>query len=231
LPQRRKGANQPFKEFKAITFYDEHGEHWHEVLSRKLRTQVGALVRREAERLGLRYADEKIANVDGATWIRIQLTDRPDQLPLDGLGLDFYHLSENVHRSRREVFGNDDEAGKQWAASVLHTFKHEGYEQAWDQLTTWRSTLRSPKKKAAADRLLNYVSERRDMINYPEFAERGWQIGSGPTESRCKTSTQRLKGRGRRWDTPNAEAVAALTTLYDSDQWNLYWQIPTPAKI
>jgi hypothetical protein len=35
--------------------------------------------------------------------------------------------------------------------------------------------------RAAADRLLNYVSERQDMINYPEFISKGWQIGSGPT--------------------------------------------------
>ena len=83
--------------------------------------------------------------------------------------------------------------------------------------------MRSPQKRAVADRLLNYVSERRDMINYPEFLAKGWQIGSGPTESRCKTSTSRLKGRGRRWDAPHAEAVAALTTLQDSHQWHLYW--------
>ena len=51
------------------------------------------------------------------------------------------------------------------------------------------------------------------MIRYPEFRERGWQIGSGPTESQCKLCTKRLKGYGRRWDRPNATAVAALDTL------------------
>ncbi|MFT5092858.1 MAG: hypothetical protein ACI93T_001680 [Porticoccaceae bacterium] len=84
-----------------------------------------------------------------------------------------------------------------------------------ESLLTWHRVLRGKKRKEAT-RLINYVVDRRDMINYPEFVERGWQIGSGPTESRCKTSTSRLKGRGRRWDMPNAEAVAALTTLKDS---------------
>lgn len=228
LPPRKRGADQSFKEFKTITFYDEHGRHWHEVLSRKSRPQIGALVRREAQRLGFRFAQQRIANVDGASWIKTQLTERPDQLPLDGLGLDFYHLSENVHRCRRRVFGEDDAAGNDWAAGLLHTLKHEGYEPAWDRLTSWRGTLRSPAKKQAADRLLNYVSQRRDMIDYPRFQRRGWQIGSGPTESRCKTSTARLKGRGRRWDPAAAEAVAALTTLHDSHQWHHYWPTPTP---
>jgi hypothetical protein len=145
------------------------------------------------------------------------------------LGLDFDHLSENVHRARRQVFGEESDAGKSWAVELLHTFKQAGYQPAWDRLVAWPSACRG-KKRAAADHLLNYVSPRWDMINDPEFQRRGWQIGSGPTESRCKTSTFRLKGRGRRWNRRNAEAVAALTTLADSHQWPLYWLTPTMSK-
>jgi hypothetical protein len=230
LAPRKRGANESFKEFKTIVFYDESGARWHERLSRCTRTRVGALVRREAKRPGFARAHEKIAIVDGATWIPPQLTARPSEMRLDGLGLDFYHLAENVHRCRRKVFGEEDEAGKTWAGDLLHTLKHDGYESAWEILTRWRAALRGPSKKHAADRLLNYVGDRRDMIRYPEFAKKQWQIGSGPTESRCKTSTSRLKGRGRRWDADNAEATAALTTLQDSHQWNLYWNIPALAK-
>lgn len=228
LPPRRKGADQSFKEFKTLVFYDERGLHWHEVLSRRPRKQMGALLRREAQRLGAAYAQERIANVDGAPWIKEQLTERPDQLSFDAVGLDFYHLSQNVHRCRRSVYGEEDPAGQAWAGELLHRLKHDGYDAAWDQLTAWRAGLRGRRRKQAADRLLNYVHQRQDMIQYPRFQRRGWQIGSGPTESRCKTSTARLKGRGRRWDAPHAEAVGALTTLDDSGQWQAYWRIPTP---
>jgi hypothetical protein len=230
LLPRVKGSDQSFKEFKAIVFYDESKQRWHTLLSRSVRRQVGALVRREASRLGLRHASEKVALVDGASWIRTQLTERPDLLPLDGLGLDFYHLAENVHRCRRAVYGDEDQAGRDWAAALLHTLRHETYESAWDELTAWRQTLRSPGKKQAADRLLAYVSERQEMIRYKAFDEKGWQIGSGPTESRCKTMTSRLKGRGRRWNIANAERVAALTTLLESGQWSLYWPTPVTTK-
>ncbi len=143
--------------------------------------------------------------------------------PLDGLGLDFYHLTENIYKCRRGVFGDDDAAGQKWTSDLCHTLKHDGYDSAWESLTKWRATLRSPAHKKAAD--------RRDMIQYPDFIQKNWQIGSGPTESRCKTSTSRLKGRGRRWDMPNAESTAALTTLQDSCQWHLDWPIPGLAKI
>lgn len=126
------------------------------------------------------------------------------------------------------MFGDEDADGKQWAERLLHTLKHEGYDPAWDQLTAWRTSLTSPTQKEAADKLLNYVSKRQEMIQYPQFQKQGWQIGSGPTESRCKTSTQRPKGRGRRWDAPNAESTAALTTQEDSGQWNRYWPTSSP---
>jgi hypothetical protein len=67
------------------------------------------------------------------------------------------------------------------------------------------------------------------MIRYPEFVAKGWQLGSGPTESCCKVLTARLKGRGRRWDARNAEALMALEALDQSGQWPAYWL--TQAKI
>jgi hypothetical protein len=57
----------------------------------------------------------------------------------------------------------------------------------------------------------------------PEFRKHGWQIGSGPTESQCKLCTKRLKGYGRRWDRPNAAAVAALDSLDRNGQWHQIW--------
>ena len=54
-------------------------------------------------------------------------------------------------------------------------------------------------------------------------------MGSGPTESCCKTLTQRLKGSGRRGDVENAEAVMALEALRESGLWKTYWQTLLPA--
>lgn len=220
LPPRKFGADQSFKEFKTITFYDETNDHRHILLSRSKRTQVGSLLRREGARLKFREADERIANVDGASWIPPQLEDA--ELRLNGVGLDFYHLSENIHKARRRVYGEENKSGNAWASRLLHVFKHSGYEPGYEELLAWQAGLRGG-KRAAAKKLIGYVVERRNMINYPEFAARGWQIGSGPTEARCKTSTARLKRSGQRWDRRSAEQVAALGNLRDSGQWDAYW--------
>jgi hypothetical protein len=150
-------------------------------------------------------------------------------LPLDDLGLDFYHLSDNVHKTRRVVFGEDaadakDTPGQRWAACVLHTAKHEGYEALHEQLQTWQETLRGA-KKGEAQRLLDYVTDRRRMIKYPEFLEQGRDIGSGPTESMCRATTERIKGVGMRWEAANAEALIALEALDQSGEWKGYWAL------
>lgn len=225
LPRAKAGADQRYKEFKVVAYYDETQAHRRVAATRGDHQEAGRVMRRLAGQIDLGGADEKVGNVDGAPWIRNQMARQ--NLPLDAVGLDFYHLAENVHKARRAVYGDESEAGQTWAGDLLHTFKHDGYDVAWDRLVGWRVGLRG-RKRAAADALLAYVSERRDMIQYPGFVANGWQIGSGPTEATCKTLTARLKGSGMRWDAVNAEAVSALEALIQSGLWKGYWQSLLP---
>jgi hypothetical protein len=226
LPRAKVGADGPFKEFKIVTFYDDAAEHRLVSVTRGDCTQAGRLMRRDAGRVGLDRADDKVGVVDGSEWIKNQI--QRQSLPLDDLGLDFYHLAENVHKGRRAVYGEEDPKdekapGNVWAGRVLHTAKHEGYEKLREQLQEWKRGLRGASHRQAAEQVLNYVTDRREMIQYPKFQEMGRQIGSGPTESMCKATTQRIKGRGRRWDGNNAESVMALEALEQSGAWQGYW--------
>lgn len=225
LRRAKRGADQRYKEFKIVTYYDEVKDHQLVLGTRGNHAEAGRWMRRLAGRIGLDQATEKVGIVDGAPWIRLQVEGQ--NLPLDELSLDFYHLAENVHKARRSVYGEIAEEGMIWAGEVLHAFKQVGYDAAWEHLVTWRGKLRRA-KRVAADGLLNYVSERRTMIRYPEFAAKGWQIGSGPTEACCKTLTQRLKGTGMRWDPGNAEAIMALEALRQSGLWKTYWGTVRP---
>lgn len=227
LPKARSGADGPFKEFKIVTFYDDAAEHRLVSVTRGDCEQAGRLMRRDAGRVGLDQADDKVGVVDGSEWIKNQI--QRQSLPLDDLGLDFYHLSENMHKARRVVYGEadpkDEKApGNVWVGQVLHTAKHEGYEKLRDQLQKWKLELRGASHLEAAEHLLNYVTDRREMIQYPKFQELGRQIGSGPTESMCKATTQRIKGRGMRWDGDNAESIMGLEALEQSGAWQDYWE-------
>lgn len=226
LARARKGEDGPYKEHKIVTFYDDLSDHRLVSVTRGDCEVAGRIMRRDAGRIGLDLADDKVAVIDGADWIRNQIALQ--SLPLDDVLLDFYHLAENVHKARRAVYGEADatdetNAGNQWAASVLHQAKHEGYAALEERLSVWVKTLRGGKRKAGAS-LLNYLTERKAMVLYPEFQAVGRQIGSGPTESMCKATTQRVKGVGKRWDGVNAEALMALEALEQSGGWQVYWK-------
>ena len=172
-----------------------------------------------SDQVELLAAEERVGLIDGAPWIR-------NQFELHGLvkdlGLAFYHLQDNVQKARRSVFGEDSSEGQTWLQELLHTFKHEGYNTAWDGLTAWRGRLRSPAK------------QRRESID----AVRGGTEGDDPLPGvhRAPLATRfrangigmqdddpRVKRRGRRWDCQNAEAMMALAALHDSGMWNQHW--------
>jgi len=143
---------------------------------------------------------------------------------MTAVGLDFFHLSENVHKTRRIVFGEEDGEGKRQAEELLHEVKHQGYQPLRQKLLEIRQGTRGAKRKET-DRLMEYVSDRREMIRYPEFIGNGWHIGSGAMESQCRVVPDRVKGPGKRWDTDNAEAIMALEAMAQSGQCSAYWRL------
>jgi hypothetical protein len=221
LPPVNKGADDSYKEMRIVTFYDEDQKRRHVAVTSGNHRKTGRMMKKLSRWLGLGEADELGGLIDGATWIRARMEEL--KLPQLRLVLDFYHLSEHVHAAARAVFGEGQDTGRQWAGEVLHVAKHEGFEALWERLGSWRSGLRGKTKRKAADSLLHYVSERKAMMHYDWALAHGWQIGSGPTEAMCKTTTSRVKRSGMRWDLANAEKIMALEALEQSRQFDDYW--------
>ena len=219
LGRVKKGSDQRYKQVYVTIFYDQSKKYRLVGVTCRKVEGLKRLLRTDAARVRLRAAQERLGMVDGAVCLRNHL----DMLPLDDILLDFFHLSEHVGEAAVKTLNAQTEAAQEWLAKVLHTLRHEGYEPSFQQLLDWRGTLRGNKRKVA-DELINYVAARHDMILYEKCDSRGWDVGSGPMESMCGVTTDRIKGRGRRWDLENAEAMMALEALYQSTGlWDRYW--------
>jgi len=219
LGRVRKGSDQRYKQIYVTIFYDQSQEHRLVGVTRKKVEGLKRLLRNDAARVHLRAADERLGIVDGAVCLRNHL----DLLPLNEIMLDFFHGSEHVGEAAARTLGAESDAAEQWLAKVLHALRHEGYEPFFQHLLDWRAPLRGGKRKAA-DELISYVASRREMIIYEKCDPNGWDVGSGPMESMCGVTTDRIKGRGRRWDLENAEAMMALEALYQSTGlWDRHW--------
>jgi hypothetical protein len=210
----KKGSDQRYKQVYVTCFYDQSHQHrLVGVTAGKVKGLKG-LLKREAARVRLRGADERIGIIDGAVCLKANL----DMLPLEWVLLDFYHAGEHVGQAAMNTA-----ASKEWLDQTLHVLRHEGYEPFFQRLLDWRTQLRGAKRKEA-DGLIQYVAARREMIRYEQCDALGLDVGSGPMESMCGVTTDRIKGRGRRWDIGNAEAMMALEALYQSSGlWDRYW--------
>ena len=215
----KKGSDNGYKAVYVTRLYNQD----------KSRTLVGVthqgmpglrrLLRRDASRVLLRGATERVGLTDGAVGLRRCL----ERQPLEVILLDFYHLSEHVAASCTAVFGEKSAGGAAWLSQTLHIVRHQGYEPFYERLLDWRGGLRGGKRKAV-DKLIAYVVERREMIRYDVADAKGWDVGSGPIESQCGATTDRIKGRGRRWDLANAAGMMAMEALHQSNLWESYWK-------
>ena len=102
---------------------------------------------------------------------------------------------------------------------------NEGVGAMLVQIEQTRRSVRSKRKREELGKLSRYIAERAAMLDYPTFRQRGFDVGSGPTEAFCKTLTARLKGSGMKWDLPNAEAMMALAAIEQSNLWESYWRL------
>lgn len=219
----KKGSDGPYKEFKIVSFYDKDKKHQHVAGTRGNHEKLGKLMRREASKLKLDLAEHKYSVTDGANWI---LSQYRQQLPmLDDNVLDYYHLRDHVVKTSHVLYGEGIDESVSWREEMMGVAWQQGSLVLLDRISEKYKTLRSQPKRQAVKSLQKYVASRVEMTDYPAFRAKGYDCGSGPTESFCGCLTRRLKGRGMRWDGDNAEAVMAIASIYYTSQWKRYWKV------
>jgi hypothetical protein len=219
--RRRRGADQRYKELKLVTIYDQAKAHRLVRATRHGVDRAGRMLRQMGGDVHLRHAGQIAAVTDGAEWIaRLIDANLPDNTTAI---LDYYHASQHVHQCRRVVFGEQDAAGQEWIEKLLEQMLNQPFDQLWQTLVETRCRFKSPAKRKALDELMHYLAQRREKVDYARFKAAGLDIGSGPTESTCKSLSRRMKGIGMRWTPSNAEAMTALEALHQSNLWSTYW--------
>lgn len=178
-----------------------------------------ALAEVQTRRRQLVQADEVGAVMDGAGWLQGMVdVHRPDALRI----LDFPHAAEHLSLLLQAL----EQAGMHLPADLLprllHHLKHRGP----------RALLRLANRLPAAltemegvREQLSYLRKREALMDYPQFRQLGWPIGSGSVESANKLVVEaRLKGAGMHWERKNVNPMLALRTGVCNDRWTESWQ-------
>ena len=116
------------------------------------------------------------------------------------------------------------------AAAALYPDEHESKNRAqW--LTTHKDHLYMGRiqliiaalHQRQRDDLATYFERHQRRMQYLEFREEGFPIGSGTVESGVKQFKQRLTGTGMRWNPLNAQHMLVIRAAALSDDFDRLW--------
>lgn len=186
--------------------------------------ELGRQLRRQAAAVGWDQAEQQIAISDGGSGLEKFLRVN---FPLAERILDFWHASEYLVELGQSLYATDDDLRDKRVSAWCHQLKHEGGLRIVWMLQQLDVSACLPTQQTAHADCLRYFQNHQHKMDYPRYVANGWQIGSGPVESACKTVVgNRLKGSGMRWSEAGSDAVCHLRALYLSQPggWDDYWK-------
>ena len=140
--------------------------------------------------------------------------------------IDFFHVAEYVSAVAKEMYGRKDYR-KEWLDESLHGLKHtDGYAQKiLSQLKTWKEYVPKPSIQIVLAKTITYFENHINQMDYPTYVKKGFPIGSGVTESACKTLVkQRFNLSGSQWSREQMDNLLTLRALILSGRWEQFWQ-------
>jgi hypothetical protein len=186
--------------------------------------ELGLELRRQAAQVGWDEAEQQIAISDGGSGLEDFFRKN---FPLAECILDFWHAAEHLTELGLALWPADEALRQQRVAQWCHQLKHEGGASMLATLEKLESSAAPAGARTAHADCLRYFQNHQHRMDYPRYLANGWQIGSGPVESACKTVVaNRLKGSGMRWGEDGSNAVCHLRALYLSEpgQWEAFWK-------
>lgn len=151
-------------------------------------------------------AKERAVIGDGAAWVWNVAEDVcPDGRQI----VDWFHAVQHLAEAATAFYPDENDYPKRqrW----LRTYKDHLYMGRIDKITV------ALHRRERAD-LATYFETHQRRMQYLEFREEGFPIGSGTIESGVKQFKQRLTGTGMRWKADNAQRMLIIrAAVLDGD--------------
>jgi len=161
--------------------------------------------------------DNKLVFInDGAKWIWNYINDfYPNSVQI----LDYYHCKEHIYDFSKNYFNKDKAKVEIFVNQVVDLLFAQQVNKALDKINMLECTTKAKQKEK--EKLLNYLRNNKNRINYGSYVKQGLLIGSGAIEAAHRNVIQkRLKQSGQRWTIKGAQQIANLRTYKKSNNWS-----------
>ena len=158
--------------------------------------------------------DRLVFIVDGAKWINNWITA---EYPKAQQILDFYHALEHFGAFSKLTIPKQGQR-KEWMEKVKDHLLTRGVDQIKTQIDIIDCKTKTQQEERR--KLLVYLENNKHRMDYPQYKNKGLQIGSGAMEAAHRTLVQRrCKLSGQRWTIPGATRIINLRNLRMNGQW------------
>lgn len=180
--------------------------------------EFGPLCRLEAEKRGLREAQQVLVIADGGNWIDPLL-----ERTFHGYVriLDYFHASEHLWEVAGAVHGGNEARRKRYGEKLVG-WLWDGQTRKLLRELAWQSRRLGPAPPGASAedprqvvwRNLQYFTSREQQMDYPMYRSKGWPIGSGQVEAGVKQFNKRIKGTEQFWHAASLEPILGLRGMW-----------------
>lgn len=138
--------------------------------------------------------------------------------------IDYWHVCQHTGKAAAQIFPCDEAAREKWYKRHRHILRDEteGVETVIRSMSYYHN--KTGKRNEELERELNFFRNHRDRMQYNRHQDLNLPIGSGVTESACKTLVGgRMKRAGQRWGMGGGKSILAFRALVKSDRFDAAW--------
>lgn len=152
---------------------------------------------------------------DGAVWIHNWIKS---EYPKATQILDFYHAMTHIMEYAKLKI-KDKKKRAEWQTQTSEGLKKGGYDYIVNRLK--KLPPKTKKQKEENEKLLTYLKNNKDRMEYQRYIAEGLLIGSGAIESaHRKVLQERMKKSGQRWSKKGLKRLMNIRILDNSGHWD-----------
>ena len=230
MPKNKNEIADKQKSYKSakiipgLTTYGATNRSWKE---------TAPLIRSHLYMRGISLKDIQLCLSDGSEHIMRDIFAPlfPDSIHI----LDYYHKAEALHACIKIIGHQKPELEKKlkkhlWEGEVNKLIQELKDKQPEVGFPKSEEKRKSEDPKVKYDNFINHLGNNKSRMQYKEFREEKFPIGSGCIESAVKLFGKRIKGTEKQWNEEGGEAILHLYSflLSEDNRWEKLWHYHQP---
>lgn len=157
-----------------------------------------------------------VALTDGNRGLKKQVLEK---LPQFILIVDIMHVMEYLWEAANTLLGETHFMRETWMHDALRCLLEDDLDRLLNHLEQHRWVV-SKRKSAALNKVIKYLRNNRDHLDYQSYLAQGYPIGTGVIEGACRHLVKdRFEQTGMHWSMDGAQVMLDLRATHLNGNW------------